>query len=61
MLTRNLGSKYLWVDSLCLFQDHHQNKAIQIQYMHITYGQARLTAIAAGGDDANAGLPGLDC
>ncbi|KAI4188455.1 MAG: hypothetical protein L6R41_002134 [Letrouitia leprolyta] len=54
-----MGEKYLWVDALCILQDVHQDKANQIPQMDKIYGSAALTIVAAWGDDANAGLPGV--
>lgn len=58
-LTCQLGQRYLWVDSLCIMSDDPEDRKTQIEHMHIVYHQAMLTILAAAGDDANAGLPGL--
>ena len=58
-LTRNIGEDYLWVDSLCIQQNDSSDKLAQIRAMHQIYGNATLTIIAAGGDDANSGLAGV--
>ena len=58
-LVRDLGERYLWVDSLCICQDNIENKMNQITNMGNIYSQALLTIIAASGNDANAGLPGV--
>jgi hypothetical protein len=53
-LTRMLGEKYLWTDSLCLIHDpgfqYHDDWV---------YARASLTVAAGSGKDANAGLPGV--
>lgn len=54
-----MGKKYLWVDSLCIVQDDKEELNHNIHYMDRIYLSAELTIIAAGGDDANAGLQGL--
>jgi hypothetical protein len=58
-LTRSIGEKYLWVDSLCIFQDDPVNLQAQIEKMHLVYRQAYLTIIAAAGNSSNFGLPGV--
>jgi hypothetical protein len=59
LLTKKLGQRYLWVDSLCIIQDEDADKARFIPRMNTIYNQAELTIVAAAGDNANAGLPGL--
>ena len=56
---RNLGERYLWVDSLCICQDKIEDKANQIMNMGNVYRGALLTIIAASGNHANVGLPGV--
>ncbi len=58
-LTKQLGLKYLWVDSLCIVQDDPYDKAIFIREMHQIYHRSFLTIIAAAGDHADHGLPGV--
>jgi hypothetical protein len=57
-LCRELGERYLWVDSLCIVQDSH-NKHSQIKSMEAIYRGAVLTIVAAAGDHADVGLPGF--
>ena len=53
-LTRILGEKYLWTDSLALIHDRG------FQYHDDwVYARAALTIAAGSGKDANAGLPGV--
>lgn len=59
LLTKSLGERYLWVDSLCIVQDDNADKAEFITQMDLIYSQALLTIVAAAGSDANAGLPGM--
>jgi hypothetical protein len=59
-LTKKMVKKYLWVDSLCIVSNDPEDKASQIPAMTSVYGNAMLTIIAAAGEDANHGLPGLD-
>ncbi|MCJ1310442.1 hypothetical protein MMC25_004106 [Agyrium rufum] len=58
-LTRNIGEKYLRVDSLCIVQDDPKDKHSQISAMDQVYDNAVLTIIAAGGDHADSGLAGV--
>lgn len=58
-LVSKIEEKYLWIDSLCILQDSSEDKAHQIPQMHKIYGKAILTIVAAYGDDADAGLPGV--
>jgi len=57
--TKELGIRYLWVDSLCIMQDSVEDQAHFIPMMDKIYGGAFLTIIAASGEDFNAGLPGV--
>ena len=58
-LVSRLGERYLWVDALCVIQDSHEDKIVQIPHMHKIYGKAVLTIVAAYGHSADAGLPGV--
>lgn len=55
---RHLELRYLWVDMYCVSTEallkHHQ-----IANMSLVYKMAKLTIIAAAGNDAEAGLPGV--
>ncbi|KAK4947988.1 hypothetical protein LTR10_013041 [Elasticomyces elasticus] len=53
-LTKMLGERYLWTDSLALLHDSG------FQYHDDwVYARAALTVVAGSGKDANAGLPGV--
>ncbi|TPX16881.1 uncharacterized protein E0L32_003443 [Thyridium curvatum] len=54
-----LSERYLWVDAICLVQDDQDQMQRDIPRMDIVYGRAFATIVALGGDDANAGLPGV--
>jgi hypothetical protein len=58
-VTAALGERYLWVDALCILQDSHADKNAQIPQMQHVYGLAVLTIIAAFGNSADGGLPGV--
>jgi len=55
---KNLGERYLWVDRLCIIQDG-PHKGEQIGQMVDIYRDAVFTIVAAGGNGATAGLPGI--
>ena len=59
-LVRGLaGLQFLWVDALCLIQDDVKDLAAGIAVMDDVYERAWFTIIAAGGEDASFGLPGI--
>ncbi|KAF5491796.1 hypothetical protein CGCS363_v011191 [Colletotrichum siamense] len=57
--TKDMGTRYIWVDALCIVQDSDADKAVQIGKMADTYVNALLNIIAASGKDSHAGLPGI--
>ncbi|KAH8663435.1 heterokaryon incompatibility protein-domain-containing protein [Tricladium varicosporioides] len=54
-----LGERYLWIDALCIQQDNKASKDRQLEKMGLIYRCASFTIVAASGDSADAGLPGL--
>ena len=58
-LTELLHQRYLWVDSLCIVQDDEKISHCEITRMASIYANAALTIVAAGGQDASYGLPGI--
>lgn len=59
-VTKKIGLRYLWVDSLCIVQDDDSGKKEEaIRKMDLVYGASFITILAATGNDANAGLPGV--
>lgn len=58
-VTLNLGFKFLWVDQFCIDQSNPQKLRNQLNDMCRIYRSAVLTIVAAAGDDANFGLPGV--
>lgn len=58
-VTKGLGERYLWVDSLCIIQDSEADKAKFVPYMDVIYGCACVTIIDASGQSAFGGLPGV--
>ncbi|KAK0716016.1 heterokaryon incompatibility protein-domain-containing protein [Lasiosphaeris hirsuta] len=58
-VTRGIGERYLWADSLCIVQDSDVDKMRFVPRMDAIYGRAVLTIINAAGDSALSGLPGV--
>ncbi|KAJ4205894.1 hypothetical protein NW759_014371 [Fusarium solani] len=60
-LVRELGERYLWVDSLCLISDDKQHMSEQLQLMGSVYAGAKLTIVATDGDawDGILGIQGV--
>ncbi|EFX02073.1 heterokaryon incompatibility protein [Grosmannia clavigera kw1407] len=60
VVTRAVGIKYLWVDSLCILQDCSDEKHHLIGRMDDVYDEAVVTLVmATGAADVNTGLPGV--
>ncbi|KAK3354707.1 heterokaryon incompatibility protein-domain-containing protein [Neurospora tetraspora] len=57
--TSDMGIRYLWVDAFCIIQDDENDKAAQLQLMAEIYQYALFTIVAAAGNNAQAGLPGI--
>ncbi|KAG9204054.1 hypothetical protein G6514_001690 [Epicoccum nigrum] len=55
-----LGVRLLWIDAVCITQDDPANKGKNIPNMDIIYGKAFATIVALSGDNADAGLPGVN-
>lgn len=58
-VTKGIGERYLWVDSLCIIQDSEADKAKFVPYMDVIYGCACVTIIDGSGQSAFGGLPGV--
>ncbi|KAK5701321.1 hypothetical protein LTR17_022693 [Elasticomyces elasticus] len=59
-LTRLLGARHLWIDSLCIAQDEEDGrKQEQLNDMAAIYANASLTIVAADGSHADYGLRGI--
>jgi hypothetical protein len=58
-LSVQLGFQYLWVDKYCIDQSSPREVQTQLGLMDLIYYGAAITIIAAAGDDANSGLPGV--
>ncbi|KAG8216702.1 heterokaryon incompatibility protein-domain-containing protein [Butyriboletus roseoflavus] len=59
-LVHAIGERYLWVDSLCIIQNDLKMQQAEIMRMGSIYSRALFTIIAAAGDHANSGLPGVE-
>jgi hypothetical protein len=59
VLTRKLGYRYIWIDSLCIIQDSQDSWDCNARLMDIIYGNAELTICAADGDGIDKGLEAL--
>jgi hypothetical protein len=56
---KRFNFRYLWVDRYCINQDDEKEKHTQIANMDSVYSAAKLTIIAAAGEDPSFGLPGV--
>jgi hypothetical protein len=56
VLTRRLGIRYLWIDSLCILQDSAQDWEYHAAWMTQIYSHAWLTLCAAASSNAEEGL-----
>ena len=54
-----LGERYLWVDSLCILQDSAESTQREIKAMGSIYTRSAFTIVAASGEHASSGLPGV--
>ncbi|KAL1614359.1 hypothetical protein SLS54_009786 [Diplodia seriata] len=55
IITRALGLKYLWIDSLCILQDNEDEWREEVGKMGSLYQLATLTVAASGAHDASEG------
>ena len=55
-VTRELGLRYLWIDSLCILQDSPDDKAKEISQMRHVFRDAFVTILAASATNCNAGF-----
>ncbi|OJT10399.1 hypothetical protein TRAPUB_13091 [Trametes pubescens] len=54
-VTRMLGFRWLWIDSLCIIQDSDEDMAHEIGCMHHIYRYAHLTIVAGSAEGVNSG------
>ena len=55
-VTRCLGFRYLWIDSLCIVQDSPEDWSKESGTMHAVYANCVLTIAASWGNDSDTGL-----
>jgi hypothetical protein len=55
-MTRRLGFKHLWIDSLCIIQDSHDDWLKEAPQMGEVYRNATLNLAATGFSDGRKGL-----
>jgi hypothetical protein len=55
-LTRKLGIQYLWIDSLCIIQNSHNDWEKESAMMYQYYQNSLVTIAAADGNNSEAGL-----
>jgi len=54
-IVRRLGMRYIWIDSLCIIQDDHDDWRLHAKSMAAIYQNAYLTLAASFGSDGTAG------
>lgn len=59
-VTRSLGERYIWVDSLCIVQDDAEGLWRQLDQMHLIYANAVVCIVAEVGCDAAEGIRGIE-
>ncbi|KAL4263514.1 hypothetical protein AB1N83_005098 [Pleurotus pulmonarius] len=55
-ISRNVGVRYLWIDSLCIFQDSKSDWSQEAAKMRGVYWNAICNIAATGADDSAAGM-----
>lgn len=58
-LTRVLGERYLWVDSLCMVQDDEESQNEHLNRMASIYAYANAVIVPIDGKNAESGIQGL--
>lgn len=56
VVTKRLGFRYLWIDSLCIIQDDDEDWQKESALMSMVYGLSTLNLTAAGAQDGSEGL-----
>ncbi|CZR67980.1 uncharacterized protein PAC_17879 [Phialocephala subalpina] len=59
-VTRTLGLRYLWIDSLCIIQDCEADMLKEIHWMGSTFGNATITISAINASNASSGFLARD-
>lgn len=55
-VTRNMGQKYLWIDSLCILQDSADDWIAESSHMDQVYSQALFTIVADAAENSSSGF-----
>ena len=55
-MTRLLGLRYIWIDSMCIMQDNADDWAREASQMSTVYGHSSLNILAASATDSGPGL-----
>ncbi len=55
-VTRKMGTKYLWIDALCIFQDSDSDKAAEVARVATYYSCAKLCICAAAATKSTEGF-----
>lgn len=55
-ITKRLGYRYLWIDSLCIIQDSQEDWLMEAPQMGQVYSNSTLTLAATAGTDSETGL-----
>ncbi|KAJ4195620.1 hypothetical protein NW755_001780 [Fusarium falciforme] len=58
-LVRSLGERYLWVDALCLIQDHPRDMKGGIEIMNSILRGSHFAIVVASGTGMQSGIPGV--
>lgn len=56
MITRRLGVRYLWIDSLCILQDDNEDWEREAANMAQVYSQPLVTLAASAASDGSQGF-----
>ncbi|KAH9221141.1 heterokaryon incompatibility protein-domain-containing protein, partial [Leptodontidium sp. 2 PMI_412] len=56
IMTRALGFKFLWIDSLCIIQDSIEDRATESALMHSIYGNSSYNISAIASSSSSEGL-----
>ncbi|KAI0798290.1 heterokaryon incompatibility protein-domain-containing protein [Xylaria sp. FL0064] len=57
-LTRQIGHRFLWVDSVCIIQDNDVDKQGQLPLMDTIYHAAEMVIVAVDSSNAQSGIKG---
>lgn len=58
-IIKQLKERFLWIDLLCIDQNHPVIKRIQVKQMHIVYLHAEFTIVVLARSNVHGGIPGI--